>query len=358
MNLIDIIALITTFQLFLLSFVFWNLPKGKPRSNRILASFLFSNGLLLTQFVISRLGLVSHTDLKILQSIGKSSYFLLMPLLYFYTRSLCYRTFTIKVSTFFHIIPFIISVLYLGFFPAQYTWLDLIIRHILRHMQVVTYFLFTLKLIFRYRQKLKEFYSSIERIDLSWLLFLLWTFMAMWTMDFTNFLLYHFLFGHSGIKQMILFSSIFINMIFAAGISYWGYIRPLVFTGIEEKIKYAGSNVSRSDFERYKSRLAQYMKKEKPYLDPDLSLNGLAQQLSILPKYLSQVINEAYQSNFFDYINKYRIEEFKRSVSNKVFPSKTILEILYDVGFNSKSTFNHAFKKHTGITPSEFRKNR
>ena len=87
-----------------------------------------------------------------------------------------------------------------------------------------------------------------------------------------------------------------------------------------------------------------------------MTLEQLAGQLSIRPKMLSQVINESLQQNFFDFINRYRIEAAKKLLTNPADKKITVLEVLYEVGFNSKSSFNTIFKKHTGLTPSEFKK--
>ena len=97
------------------------------------------------------------------------------------------------------------------------------------------------------------------------------------------------------------------------------------------------------------------MENEKPFLNPDLTLKDLGEQLQIPARYLSQVINERTHQNFYDYVSQHRIAEAKRIFSD---PSnnKTVLEVLYEVGFNSKSSFNTAFKKFTGSTPTHFRK--
>ena len=102
--------------------------------------------------------------------------------------------------------------------------------------------------------------------------------------------------------------------------------------------------------------LKKHMDHKKPYLEPELNLEQLATQISIRPKVLSQVINESLQQNFFDFVNRYRIEEAKRLLTNPADKKITVLEVLYEVGFNSKSSFNTIFKKHTGVTPSEFKK--
>jgi len=98
------------------------------------------------------------------------------------------------------------------------------------------------------------------------------------------------------------------------------------------------------------------MAKEKPYLDPEINMNDFADQLSIPSSYVSQIINERLQSNFMDFINKYRIEEAKERLVDDSFKHYTIVTIAYDSGFNSKTTFYSAFKKHVGSTPSQYRK--
>jgi len=106
----------------------------------------------------------------------------------------------------------------------------------------------------------------------------------------------------------------------------------------------------------YKSKLINLMEKNKPYLNQSLSLSDLVNQLAIPHRELSQVINETFNKNFYDFINSYRIGDFKQILDNGSNNKRIILEIAYKVGFNSKSAFNRAFKKHTGITPKEYKK--
>ncbi|HEY3026570.1 MAG TPA: helix-turn-helix domain-containing protein, partial [Pyrinomonadaceae bacterium] len=105
----------------------------------------------------------------------------------------------------------------------------------------------------------------------------------------------------------------------------------------------------------YLKRLLDLMEKERPYTDGDLTLQKLAKTLAISPHHLSQMINEQLNQNFFDFINLYRIEEAKRMLVDPTRKHYSILAISEAVGFNSKSAFNAAFKKHTHMTPSEFR---
>ncbi|PJJ60246.1 helix-turn-helix domain-containing protein [Hymenobacter chitinivorans] len=103
-------------------------------------------------------------------------------------------------------------------------------------------------------------------------------------------------------------------------------------------------------------RLRTLMTTAEPYRSPDLSLAELAAQLRVPGYQLSQVINEQCQQNFFDFINSYRIEEVKRQLLRPELAHLKLEEIGFAAGFNSKSAFNAAFKKHTQTTPSQFRK--
>jgi AraC-like DNA-binding protein len=98
------------------------------------------------------------------------------------------------------------------------------------------------------------------------------------------------------------------------------------------------------------------MTDEKPFTEPELSLNDLAGRLSISPNQLSQVINEQFGKNFWDYVNQHRIQEVETQFRRGVHRKQTLLAIALDAGFNSKASFNRAFKKFTGQTPSEYLK--
>jgi AraC-like DNA-binding protein len=101
-------------------------------------------------------------------------------------------------------------------------------------------------------------------------------------------------------------------------------------------------------------RVIGHMRDTKPYLDPALNLPRLADQLALVPRELSELINSAAGLHFFDFVNEFRISEAKEKLISD--PKLSVLDIMLDVGFSSKSSFNTAFKKQTGLTPSAFRK--
>ena len=102
--------------------------------------------------------------------------------------------------------------------------------------------------------------------------------------------------------------------------------------------------------------LKEHMLKEEPYLDPNLSVSSLANKMNILDKELSVLINHHLNQHFFDFVNSYRIEKAMQLLEDPSKKNHTVLEILYEVGFNSKSSFNTAFKKYAQLTPTEYRK--
>lgn len=100
------------------------------------------------------------------------------------------------------------------------------------------------------------------------------------------------------------------------------------------------------------------MEREKPYLDPELTLPVLAQKAGFSRGDVSRAINSAGNENFSDFVNKYRVEHVKRFLESDKYDTCTILTLALDAGFNSKSVFNDTFKRITGKTPGSFRENR
>lgn len=105
---------------------------------------------------------------------------------------------------------------------------------------------------------------------------------------------------------------------------------------------------------QYRHQLELVMSKDKPYLDPNLTLRGLAKIMDTPPNHLSQLLNEGFDKNFAEYINLYRLETFKSKAADPAQQHLTILALAYDSGFNSKTVFNTFFKKMEGKTPKAF----
>ncbi|MCP5103303.1 MAG: helix-turn-helix domain-containing protein, partial [bacterium] len=124
----------------------------------------------------------------------------------------------------------------------------------------------------------------------------------------------------------------------------------------EEDEKYRASTLTTPKIRMYARKLTKLMEEKKPYLDPELNAEKLAGSLGISKKYLSQVINQQFNMNFKNFVNQYRVEEAKKKLLDPREQDFVLLKIALDAGFNSKSVFNEAFKKFTGMSPSEYRK--
>lgn len=123
---------------------------------------------------------------------------------------------------------------------------------------------------------------------------------------------------------------------------------------IAQKPKYASSRLEANDGMELKSRLESLLKKEQLYFEPALTLGQLAERLDTNKAYLSRVINESYDQNFYSYINGFRVEAFIEKVNSGDFSNLTYFGIATECGFSTKATFNKAFKRYTSKTPTEF----
>ncbi|GGG44689.1 helix-turn-helix domain-containing protein [Bizionia arctica] len=123
-----------------------------------------------------------------------------------------------------------------------------------------------------------------------------------------------------------------------------------------EPSKYKKSNLNPKTIEKYQSDLIQLMETDKLYLNGKLSIHDVSKKLKMPRQYISEVLNEHMHTSFQDFVNSYRVEEFINRLKNDQNDQFTLLAIATDVGFNSKSSFNATFKKITGLTPTEYKK--
>ena len=119
-------------------------------------------------------------------------------------------------------------------------------------------------------------------------------------------------------------------------------------------IKEKKALLNKKEVIEHSNRLLDYIRKEEPYLDPDLSLQSLAHKINIHPNQLSWLLNENIGKNFNEFINHYRVETFKTFSKDPKNTHKTLIGLAYESGFNSKTVFNTSFKKETGLTPKQF----
>ena len=122
--------------------------------------------------------------------------------------------------------------------------------------------------------------------------------------------------------------------------------------------KYEKSGLSSEDATTLSIQLKQLMKEEALYRQHDLTLQSLAEQLDCPPKHLSQVLNENLGENFYEFINRYRVEEVKRQLAKNGSTKLPVIDLALNAGFNNKPAFYNAFRKNTSMTPTEYIKHR
>jgi AraC-like DNA-binding protein len=230
----------------------------------------------------------------------------------------------------------------LGFYP------DIFIR-----VQVLFYIIQSIRLYYTVQREIKEGRSSVSENSFSWIRFLIAGYAASFVISVPALLINLYVLDSPApaIKLiMMLPFLIYFNIIF-----FRAWLHPGIFAGVAVNVKYKTSRLTKEEAELWIDKLNRYIALNKPYLAADLTLNQLAEALDISPRTLSQIINEYFNQNFIDYINRLRIEESKLLLLDSM-DRKTVLEILYAVGFNNKSAYNIAFKRATGLTPTEFRK--
>jgi len=155
------------------------------------------------------------------------------------------------------------------------------------------------------------------------------------------------------------FATRVVEALYYSLLSYWILfieLRNQKITTINNFItRYKSSGLTPEDAIRYKSMILESISKNELYKDHNITLGKYAKSLSLTTHVVSQVINEQLSCNFNDFINSYRVEEAKKMLSDTGMKNITVASIAYDCGFNTLSAFNTAFKRFTGLTPSQFR---
>jgi AraC-like DNA-binding protein len=225
----------------------------------------------------------------------------------------------------------------------------------LMHTTILIYPLKAFLIVRQKNQNLKGYYSSLEKINYDWLKLVVSAFLIMWIVDIINWVTGSLGFNSTVLQEWLTFTSLFINFVFASLLILKSLRLPQTEPAAEIH-KYEKSPLTLQTKSDILARLEKLMTQEKLFLNSSLNLGDVAQKLSVVPRYLSQVINELKEQNFYDYVNSHRIDEAKKILSDPSHDSEKILSVLYDCGFNSKSVFNTVFKRNTGIIPSEYRR--
>jgi len=218
--------------------------------------------------------------------------------------------------------------------------------------QTVIYVYAAYKFIVKKEQELKEFSSDVLVVKkINWL--------NTFSLYFAIYLPLYFLlvvilsFIHS-FQVQVDYVMLLITSLSLYAIGYSAIQSPEIFKSFPDLNRIAIGIKNGNRFPELKEKLLQFMESNKPYLKSELKISELADSLSVPYHQLSQLINEEFLVNFYDFVNKYRVEDAKKLLIENIRNDKMIA-IAYEVGFNSKATFNRVFKKFTGLTPSGFK---
>ncbi len=297
--------------------------------------------------------------------------FMIGPTYYFYIRSLLDKQFKLRWAHIFHFVPLIIAYLnQLSFYtlPAaekikrldasmsaiEYNVsITFIIPIALHVMQTLVYLILA-------NAKLKQVNPSGSEQNLKfkkWLQGFTWGFAFYWFMTFL-WMLYLTL-ANAFFQEVdyisVLLTSMGVNILAYTAVYHNREFSQYLLALFTEK--YKKSSLSPEQSQSLLRKIVKVMDEEKPYLDSNLKIIDLAKKLSISTNILSQVLNQETNKNFFEFINEYRIAEAMKRLSDPQFSHISILGIAMDSGFSNKNTFNRLFKKHTGLTPTQFIRN-
>ena len=356
------------------------LVQKKPRElhDNILIGWLIYLGL-----YIGIYGFYSHdlfVHFKLLSISLLSLLMLFGPFLYGYLEALVTNKRSIIVKDLIHFIPFILFNLYIltasfsvrlsaklnieKIGPGDHPPILFIFFLILTALSGTVYFLLTIKLFRRLDIRIFNNFSNTSKINLFWIRKLVFIFGIVWTTLISITVIHHVF---NLFSMVFCTNGLFLSLsVFVILIGYFGLKQKIIY-GNEDSFdlgstspiqpKYASSKLSEDEAKALAEQLKKHMFSSKTYQNPDLTLSRLANEMGISSHILSQVINEQFKLNFFDFVNQYRVEEFKKLINDPLYNNFSLLGIAFECGFNSKSAFNRIFKKATGFTPSQYKEN-
>ncbi|WP_207763959.1 helix-turn-helix domain-containing protein [Flagellimonas pacifica] len=265
-------------------------------------------------------------------------------------------------------IPVLVSAIKGNFIFEYLRWLSnhTYLMVIFRGLLLVGYILYCLHLFKQYVALIKTNYSSLTNYDFLWIRRLLFGSLIIISLDIFS-ELYEMVFGYLGWDAGYI--TVISMVILIAYLGYHGANQSKILLpsfllldngnlsgDVKRQKVIMASTFSNEEIQLLEEKLQYILKEEKPYLDEDLTLNKLAKLLEVTDKKLSAFLNQYLQTTFYDLINKERVAVVKEKLQSSNFNKFTLLGIAYESGFKSKTSFNRIFKKETGLSPSEYRK--
>jgi len=355
-SLIQTTSLVAVTQSLVLSaFLVASPLRSRRPSNWLLAGLLFAFALITTGFLV--MSSSYYRQWYALATLTNQVAFLIGPLLYLHIVTFDASAPSLRVRHLVHSLPFVAAAAAVGAVFAlagdPFAAVDRIVvassAGVLVHN--LAYFVASVRVLHAQGVQILKGRHKNGAPQTSWLQFILLGYLVIWAAR-----LQFFLVGSVTLSprwcpytMSLYFLSAFL---FSNSAVFIALDRPELFGPPRRK---AGPSVAQGELDALRQRLLALMEIERPYRDPELTLAVLATRMGVTRRQLSQVLNQGMGTGFPDFVNRYRVEDAKLLLGQHRHRHTAVLEIAFDVGFASKSTFNAAFKKHTGTTPREFR---
>ena len=368
MNIFEVFKIITLFVLTFFSlFLFLN-KTGIRKSNVLLAIVITIQALELLNATFYRFPLFWKNQYPEAFYTTEFTFFLWGPVIYLFFRTTTELTFEYSKKHLLHLLPAICHILFLIFrfhilptsqkiillHSSVFTPIEDGIIHGFKNLSVIIYLYFSYKILIQYIRTVHEKENHLIKGSIDWLRFL---FIVFCIVEFIQIL--QFVDIETRIYNKIIYDIagplwfvIAVLLLFKAlqNPDFFQYVPA----EIKEQIKI---QIVDEDVKLIAKKIEEIVLNEYMYRNPDLQLNDIAEKLEITTKKVSQVINLHFEKNFSDFINFYRIEEAKKLLLDPSYKKETVLSVGYDVGFNSKASFNRVFQKIANTTPSNYKKN-
>lgn len=383
----EIISAIGSFNALIIAFLIYS-KKGKTLSDKILLAWILNFAFHFAMPILMERQILMHeSNWAILLGIFIVAH---APFIFVYTHSLTDRNFKADLKNLSHFgFILLIIVAFIPYLLMSYEERDTLINEkqniayqaflpmiVLLFCQI--YFLIrTIILLVKHQYSIKYEFSFEKNINLTWLKRIAYGFFSLIILSFISYAMV----SSKLISVKLMDDALIVaNMILFFYIAYSGYRQQSIYRPeiAAKSTEYNSSkdndkplsqeilssieqttlieiSISEDELNPKINELLKIMLEEKPYLDPELDIGILANQLNIHAHHLSKLINSQINKNFFEFVNNYRVEEFKKLVANPKNKHFSILGLALDAGFNSKATFNRIFKNSTGLTPSQFR---
>ncbi|MEN2412722.1 helix-turn-helix domain-containing protein [Flavobacterium mesophilum] len=364
---------ISVFVSLLLAFFLLTVQTKNKVANRLFACYLVFFALDNSGIFIDDNFIINHFNLEFFRWTICA---LILPAFYLYVVSVCFADFRLRSKHLLHLIPFVLTnVVFLFrlyllndaekklFYVHRDQSPEMFYMFFVLGLQTVVYSIGVFLVLKKYREIFQENYTNPRISIFKWLFQIAIVLFCIYYLSIVK-----NIFRYAALDFLWIWSNTILQLLVLV-VTCWFVLKalnyPELFRGIDSKLLLAKDILPKENIEIKDSQselisnqisaLKVYMREKEPFLDPSLTIQELSNQIEIPVRDLSVLINHHMDQHFFDFVNEYRIQKAMEILKNPSKKDLTVLEILYEVGFNSKSSFNTSFKKYTNLTPTAYR---